>query len=931
MIPLRLELRGFTCFRETAVVDLEGLEVELFAISGPTGAGKSTLLDGLTYALYGETVRLGSRSLEALLSPGVDEMMAQISFRSGAEIYRVTRYAERKRSGVVSQVRLERLSLDATWSQLPESEKVREANLKIEALVGLDFDGFTRAVLLPQGEFHEFLRGDATKRRRVLSSLMGLDTVERMQKLAGGFSRDADAEVQAVTTRLEEDYASVTPERLRALRDECATLGGRLAELSERREGIVRELRDLEALKVLWDEKIRLVRELGVLLAKGTEMRASANRVELARRARMLAPQVQSLTEVGARLKRSGEESERAHSAVGRAEARVRKERAALGAAETERDREVPEIERRLEALAEVGPLAERLTARGGSLDLATPLAAGAYRESDWETLQALEAKASEAMRLRNDLRGRRRRVASLREEIARLERTTARREDDLTCLMAEGTEARERASEAEQAFAAAEDADRVASLQAGLGRGDPCPVCGQPVGELPEQARVDLGALRSVWEEARGRVDRLVQRYREIEAILGTERTLLMERRAALGELEGETVRLQSTFGGLAASFAEVGMLVDDDLALELQRRRQALLGGLAREVLDRTGGEDPVRLRRRLLTCRGELEAGLRRAGDSLAAAEQELERHRTALALHERRSAELERELVTLEDRTRSLLREAGFASSEEVVAAALPEEEVASLERELERYRSECEAVRRRLVEVEGQRAGRELDEGALEQKRIAAVALGHELGELQASRGRAEQELRHLEERFERASELRARLKRAQGRYSTFRALHLDLRGDRFQEFLMTRVQDRLALRASYIMRAVTDGRYDLLLVEGEYYVKDAWNTDGLRSARTLSGGETFIASLALALALSDTLAGNRTLGALFLDEGFGSLDGLTLDAVASVLENLTREGRMVGVVTHLDALTERMPARLVVRKGPEGSSVRWDL
>ena len=100
---------------------------------------------------------------------------------------------------------------------------------------------------------------------------------------------------------------------------------------------------------------------------------------------------------------------------------------------------------------------------------------------------------------------------------------------------------------------------------------------------------------------------------------------------------------------------------------------------------------------------------------------------------------------------------------------------------------------------------------------------------------------------------------------------------------------------------------------------------------GSRSARTLSGGETFIASLALALALSDTLAGSRTLGALFLDEGFGSLDGLTLDAVASVLENLTREGRMVGVVTHLDALTERMPARLVVHKGPEGSSVRWDL
>ena len=160
MIPLRLELRGFTCFIGTTVVDFEALEVDLFAIAGPTGAGKSTLLDGLTYALYGETARLGGRAA-SLMSPGVIEMTAQVVFRSGDRTYRVTRYASRKKSGVQSQVRLERLSEDSTWVQLPESEKIREANYRISAVVGLDFDGFTRAVFLPQGVFHEFLRGAA--------------------------------------------------------------------------------------------------------------------------------------------------------------------------------------------------------------------------------------------------------------------------------------------------------------------------------------------------------------------------------------------------------------------------------------------------------------------------------------------------------------------------------------------------------------------------------------------------------------------------------------------------------------------------------------------------------------------------------------------------------------------------------------------------
>ena len=183
MIPLRLELRGFTCFKGATVVDFDPLEVDLFAIAGPTGSGKSTLLDGLTYALYGETARLGSRA-GLLMSPGANEMTAQIVFRSGTSTYRVTRYVVRNKSGIQSQVRLEQLTSDSNWVQLPESEKIREANIKIAVLVGLDFDGFTRAVLLPQGEFHEFLRGDAGKRRKLLSRLMGLDTVEKMQKVA---------------------------------------------------------------------------------------------------------------------------------------------------------------------------------------------------------------------------------------------------------------------------------------------------------------------------------------------------------------------------------------------------------------------------------------------------------------------------------------------------------------------------------------------------------------------------------------------------------------------------------------------------------------------------------------------------------------------------------------------------------------------------
>ncbi len=190
----------------------------------------------------------------------------------------------------------------------------------------------------------------------------------------------------------------------------------------------------------------------------------------------------------------------------------------------------------------------------------------------------------------------------------------------------------------------------------------------------------------------------------------------------------------------------------------------------------------------------------------------------------------------------------------------------------------------------------------------------------------AERGRLQQ----ARERLTRSVELRRELKELEDQHALYHQLNTDLHGNRFPEHLLTQVQQVLARRASAILQLVTDGRYDLRLEAGDYLVADAWAGGELRSARTLSGGESFVASLALALALSDTLAGSAALGALFLDEGFGTLDRVTLDAVTGVLESLTTEGRMVGVITHVPELSARLPARLVVAKGPEGSTVSWD-
>ncbi len=296
MTPLKLELSGFTVFREAASVDLEGLE--LFAISGPTGAGKSTLLDALTYALYGQTARLGKTGLDVLISPGATQMSVVLAFRTARGTYRVTRTADRKPSGaVVRNTRVEHLASDAKWTQLPESEKLKEADAKLESIVGLDYDGFTRSVLLPQGAFDEFLRGDSAKRRKLLVSLLKLDKVEEMQREAGRRAREAETQGASLKARLEQDYAGATPERARDLKKELHGLTQQQGDLKARQTDLTAELKELDEVKALSDERRKVQNELAALTAREGDVKAARRKLEAAKRARLVAPQIEALSE----------------------------------------------------------------------------------------------------------------------------------------------------------------------------------------------------------------------------------------------------------------------------------------------------------------------------------------------------------------------------------------------------------------------------------------------------------------------------------------------------------------------------------------------------------------------------------------------------------------------------------------------------------
>ncbi|MBO0870229.1 MAG: SMC family ATPase, partial [Micromonosporaceae bacterium] len=192
--------------------------------------------------------------------------------------------------------------------------------------------------------------------------------------------------------------------------------------------------------------------------------------------------------------------------------------------------------------------------------------------------------------------------------------------------------------------------------------------------------------------------------------------------------------------------------------------------------------------------------------------------------------------------------------------------------------------------------------------------------------------RAEAAYARLAERRAQADKLRDQRAGYEREGQVARALAGHLRANNFERWLLEEALGLLVEGASRILRELTAGQYELGHNKGELFVVDHHDAALRRPVRTLSGGETFQASLALALALSEQLAGlaagAASLESILLDEGFGSLDASTLDTVAATLENLAARGdRMVGVVTHVPALAERIPVRFEVRKDARSARI----
>lgn len=443
----------------------------------------------------------------------------------------------------------------------------------------------------------------------------------------------------------------------------------------------------------------------------------------------------------------------------------------------------------------------------------------------------------------------------------------------DLAALAAEVEAPATAHDQARIALDEARVAHAAQDLRHGLSMGDPCPVCGGVFGTVDESEREVHGSIESLREE----LNRVEERANHA--------------RGALKGAEGEAKQIDR-------------QLVEVTARLEAAPSSEAI-----EEMIETARSLDEARLANE----------------KAVEAAQEEVEAARLIVVGLEERDVGLGEALLAARDRVAA--EEPPLPGKDPIESWHRFDEWLIGKMADRSGELASLERAREEADEALGAAVGEQRD--WLEGLGIAFTdSPGTDLALAEAGQRAAIDE---MEKTITHASELEDELALEQSRARVASALGNHLKSNNFEAWLLEEAMDVLIDGANGLLDDLSGGAYSLKMTRGQFEVIDHRNAELTRTTRSLSGGETFLVSLSLALSMADQLAlitgVSSRLESVFLDEGFGSLDQESLDVVASVLDELVGRGRTVGIVTHVRELADRFPVRFEVTKGSETASI----
>ena len=928
MKPLKLTMSAFGSYAGKNVIDFTGQQQGIFLITGDTGAGKTTIFDAITYALYNQTSggeRNGNMMCSQYARPET-ETYVELEFLYRGQTYRVRRNPDYKitktlKNGKIREQKVPH-SVELT---LPDGtvfpEKKNATDAKIIEILGLTADQFSQIVMIAQGDFLKLLYTKSDERKMIFSKLFRTDIYWKIQENLRRKSMEMDERIQENDRAFEQEKSRIIPlpeseelpldelvERLRErLKDALKEQNLRRANVEELNKKITK----YEEINKLF-RSLEKIRQTGKELeARQAESKERRQQIENARKAdKVLVAEQQNL--------RQQQEVEQSAQAIAKMTETLANDqemfeslKTQLQESEAKQKREAADSQKKMLALEQSFPSYEALQNARSEEQQAKKV---------WEDL----GKTSEESFHKKEAG-----IAALKEQQKQQEQVVEQTKKNWEQTSLGASESAKHYEHMYEAFLK----EQAGILAENLSAGCPCPVCGSTV--HPDPAKLSDHAVTELEVEQAKKTRAAAEEKRDLAyAAFEAEKTEKQKLAQAVEKEEADFV--------LAQTIAKQQRKEAEQNYVSLQK--------IAEQIREKLVYPSFAEAKKQY--------AAMQKA---LAAAEQEIERKRQKVSelaeamntlkgqkLAEEENQKTAKKLAAkTEKEYAKLLEKSGFVSEETYHLAILPERSRSKLEREEKEYESQCLRQQSEQKLLEKQVSGKtytdttELNEQLKAEKQALKEAEKTYM-ELHTAYENDRSVLQNCAVYLEKGKKLESEdqvikslSKTANGRLSGSAKIDFETYIQRqYFKQIIHEANKRLLTMSNhqFILKLKEEANTGRKTNEGLDLSVYSLVTDSERDVKTLSGGESFLAALAMALGLSDIV--ERSAGAIhpdmmFIDEGFGSLDAQSRQQAIEVLGELAGDSRMVGIISHVTELKEQIDRKLVVSRTDKGSRAVW--
>ena len=928
MKPLKLTMSAFGSYAGKNVIDFTGQQQGIFLITGDTGAGKTTIFDAITYALYNQTSggeRNGNMMRSQYAKPET-ETYVELEFLYRGQTYRVRRNPDYKitktlKNGKIREQKVPH-SVELT---LPDGtvfpEKKNATDAKIIEILGLTADQFSQIVMIAQGDFLKLLYTKSDERKMIFSKLFRTDIYWKIQENLRRKSMEMDERIQENDRAFEQEKSRIMPlpeseelpldelvERLRErVKDALKEQNLRRANVEELNKKITK-YEEINKLFVSLEKIRQTGKELEARQAESKERR---QQIENARKAdKVLVAEQQNL-----RQQQEVEQSAQAIAKMGETLADDQEMfetlKTQLQEAEAKQKREAADTQKKMLALEQSFPSYEALQNARSEEQQAKKV---------WEDLR----KTSEES-FHKKAAG----IAALKEQQKRQEQAVEKTKKNWEQTSLSASESAKHYEHMYEAFLK----EQAGILAENLSAGCPCPVCGSTV--HPDPAKLSDHAVTELEVEQAKKTRAAAEEKRDLAyAAFEAEKTEKQKLAQAVEKEEADFV-LAQTIAKQQRKEAEQNYVSLQKIAEQI--REKLVYPSLAE------AKKQYAAMQKALEAAEQEI-AKKRQKVSELAEAMNTLKGQKLAEEENQKTAKKL---AVKTEKEYAKLLEKSGFVSEETYHLAILPERSRSKLEREEKEYESQCLRQQSEQKLLEKQVSGKtytdttELNEQLKIEKQALKEAEKTYM-ELHTAYENDRSVLQNCAVYLEKGKKLESEdqvikslSKTANGRLSGSAKIDFETYIQRqYFKQIIHEANKRLLTMSNhqFILKLKEEANTGRKTNEGLDLSVYSLVTDSERDVKTLSGGESFLAALAMALGLSDIV--ERSAGAIhpdmmFIDEGFGSLDAQSRQQAIEVLAELAGDSRMVGLISHVTELKEQIDRKLVVSRTDKGSRAVW--